>query len=315
MCLAVVITEGFKLSREHAFNGFQKNRDGAGFAYIEDNKVIIRKGFFEFNAFWDAFNEIQEQNNQAKLVHFRIANCGAVTHANCHPWQLNEHSALIHNGLFSEFTKESDRISDTGLYVEKVLLPIFKKYKFPLPNEGLTWLIQKGTSGNKVAILCSNGHWAVFSPSGWEKEDGIWFSNTGYKSVIYSLPYRITQSEKKRDWYHASSRNKVPRKRNHKWRLCGEIFPLSSEQINKLTHTKRKKMRQLEIEGIVEKVWDEDINNFTKSVKKSLKDLKELHGIEFEGNKKDPSYVDFWMNANHSSIYRRSDLEPQNYEI
>src|SRR5437660_7803104 len=153
MCLAILLPHDAKLSKEHASAGFSRNREGAGFAYIHKNKVIVEKGFFDFDEFWQRFNEIQQKNTKPKLVHFRIATCGKVNEQNCHPWKLNDSAALIHNGTFDEFKDEPERISDTGLFVEKRLLPIFSKYKYPLPNKGLSWMLEKVISNQKVAII------------------------------------------------------------------------------------------------------------------------------------------------------------------
>ena len=100
MCLAILVPKNKKLPKEHAEAGFSRNRDGAGFAFCQDGKVEIQKGFFEFDKFWDAFDTVQQNNDGPFLVHFRIATCGPANEFNCHPWAVDEKHAFIHNAFF-----------------------------------------------------------------------------------------------------------------------------------------------------------------------------------------------------------------------
>jgi hypothetical protein len=293
MCCACVITSGAKLSREHAFNMFSGNRSGSGFAYIEDNLIKIKKGYFDFNLLWEDFDKIQQNNDKTKLFHARIATCGSVCEANCHPWKLSNTAALVHNGMFNDFIKESHRISDTGLFVEQILAPVFEKYPNTLPNQGLSWLLRKNIGFyNKVAILnvnevYPNGYWVIFNVDNWEKEDGLYFSNTSYKSYKY-------ESRKEKNWKAWGKRNSQPKRKNPKYRIVGEELPLTPIQISKLTHTKKKKIKQLVYDGLVEPVWDDELD-FTLSY-----------------DRRDPEYKKFWMNK-PNEIFPRDKINMKHH--
>jgi hypothetical protein len=116
MCLAIYKPEKVKLYRADLRRAFEANPDGAGFAYYDNSqrRVIVEKGFFQFNEFWRAFQEVQRDNLKA-IVHFRWATHGAVNNDNCHPYDLDD-GALIHNGMISCVTSSYySRYSDGGV--------------------------------------------------------------------------------------------------------------------------------------------------------------------------------------------------------
>lgn len=274
MCLAVVISKGSKLSEEYARNGFSRNSQGAGFAYIDEGKLKIEKGFFSFEDFWKEFSEIQSKFEGPFLVHFRIATCGKVGEYNCHPWRIDDNHALIHNGSLSSFSKDCGRISDTGLFVETVIQPLFKSTnKEFLGKYFFVWLMQKVITYNKVAILKSNGAFTIYNKSSWIEENGIWFSNGSYKETVkknFTSGYRGRQHSKKR-------------KRNPRYRLAGETKELSDTEISQITHLHKKKIKHLLRKGVVEKFYKEPVNSYDY----------EQNGQPF--NKKDKTYIDWWM--------------------
>ena len=325
MCLAVLIPKDSILSKEYAQNGFSNNREGAGFAYIEDGKVKIEKGFFDFEDFWKAFEAVQSKNSEAKLVHFRIATCGKVCAANCHPWKLNDSAALIHNGSFTEFQSDGERISDTGLFVERVLLPIFSKYKKPLPNKGLSWMMEKIILGQRVAVLYTtvNGMvgWMRFAPQLWTTVitpggGPIYFSNDSFKNTSTSqfyLTYPESNPNKKRHTIYRVGKDRGKyhnkRRKHHKWRIKGEILALKPEEINKLTHDSGYKMKELEAQGKVEKCWDDEIQQeFILVGLPICGDCGQKHEITAPCNKQSVNYKRFWMNKPRE-VYSRDDFD------
>ena len=61
MCVALLTTPGKVIDNASLFNGWSSNPHGGGFAYVRDDKVVIEKGFMEYNAFQKAYAAATEK--------------------------------------------------------------------------------------------------------------------------------------------------------------------------------------------------------------------------------------------------------------
>lgn len=184
MCIAVCKPKGVKIAKRVLKSCFRNNQDGAGFAYAcpEDGKVKIVKGLFTFRSFWENYREIDPENH-ATLIHFRIGTSGKINSHNCHPWRIDEKHAMVHNGVLSSSLKLTcENTSDTGLFVERVLKPVFKDSQDIWKTDAFEWLVEESIGcSNKIAIMDCNGEFKIFNEIMGEKEHGCWFSNKTYK--------------------------------------------------------------------------------------------------------------------------------------
>ena len=73
MCLLSVSKRGILLTREQFDAAWDSNPDGGGFAYVENGKLIVKKGFMEKEAFWTAYQECQ---GKIHLFHTRWKSAG-----------------------------------------------------------------------------------------------------------------------------------------------------------------------------------------------------------------------------------------------
>lgn len=182
MCIAIAKPKGVKIPKRVLKACFLNNPDGAGFAYPEDGKVKITKGLFSFRSFWREYREINPEDKSV-LIHFRVATSGKIDSFNCHPWRINETHAFIHNGnLASRLGVTSETVSDTGIFAGKVLTPIFNLSSELWKSDGFLWMMEEAIgSGNKLAIINSDGEFQIFNSILGEREHGAWFSNKTYK--------------------------------------------------------------------------------------------------------------------------------------
>ncbi len=74
---------------------WDKNSNGAGFMYSEDNKLIVKRGYMKFKRFEKNFRNVEDKE---LIIHFRLASCGKVAPELCHPFKINENLAVVHNG-------------------------------------------------------------------------------------------------------------------------------------------------------------------------------------------------------------------------
>lgn len=209
MCIALYKPAGKRITKKCLLNCYTSNRDGAGFAYVKDGEVIINKGFFDFEKFWEAFQPFQDLQC---LIHFRIATHKSINGANCHPWRviydddgLPEEEGgepttpvkglvFIHNGIITNCSKDTD-ISDTGNFNKYILQPLIEKYPDFWITDHFKWLVEASIGkGNKLAFLRADGEYRIFNEDQGYWDKGIWFSNKSYNSS-YQKDFFILQED------------------------------------------------------------------------------------------------------------------------
>lgn len=176
MCIAIVTKPGARITRTQAANSWSNNDDGAGFAYVADGKVEVRRGFMTFDEFWAAYDAAAQEFGETShfLVHFRIGTSGGNTPENTHPFTC-QNFALIHNGVFFSPPYSSER-SDTRILAED---PRFSA----LTKEQVVAGLQKLSSyivGNKVAFLFPDNTVAIANEKSGDWVDNCWFSNKSH---------------------------------------------------------------------------------------------------------------------------------------
>jgi len=197
MCIAVFSPIGSKCpDMETLRNCFENNPDGAGYAFNNEGMVVIKKGFLDWNSFWESFHGDDERYNfttRGLLVHTRIKTHGKKCAELCHPFPITCEDdgamrktyfvtdyAAIHNGIISLTSSKAyqePNSSDTLVFCRDYM---------PLITDNKSWfkrncnmrLIEK-LIGSKMAIL--NGRGEIIHTSGFTEDGGIWYSNTSYK--------------------------------------------------------------------------------------------------------------------------------------
>lgn len=183
MCIAILKPDDKVLTKEVLENCSINNPDGCGFAYINDEGLIIIKKFMDFKDFWEDYKDIQE--NHTMLIHFRIATHGNIELANCHPFKLNDHMALIHNGIISGYGSKTENLSDTRDFIDKVVGNIsYKMWK----NPSFRTLVGKAIGSSKFAILDNDNNYYIINEDLGSWVDGVWYSNNSYKVYKKVVP-------------------------------------------------------------------------------------------------------------------------------
>lgn len=179
-------------------NCFTYNSDGAGFMYIDNNKVIIDKGYMNWENFKNKYDELCEKYNdfinKSLVIHCRITTDGSTNPKNCHPFALSDSIGkmqktkttatvgVAHNGIISDYRpKQTDKrdVSDTILFIEKYLAPIQKEFKEFYKNQAFLDGIELITN-SKFAFLDSDDILTVCG--NFIDENGLLFSNSSYLS-------------------------------------------------------------------------------------------------------------------------------------
>jgi len=176
MCLAIYKPADLTIPKNQLHNGYQGNWSdhcGCGFCWTEDGKLNVIKGLFTFEDFYDQYKKVE---HRPMLVHFRLATHGPVNVENCHPFTMCDGQyALIHNGIFSIDLKDP-KLSDTGNFAKYIMEPTIKAGKHK--NKAV---IERAIGWNYVAMMSADGEVTVYNDREEQWDNGVWFSNGGYK--------------------------------------------------------------------------------------------------------------------------------------
>lgn len=180
MCIAIVKPQGKTISDEILTNCFENNPDGAGLAYACNGELYYVKGIFDVKSFIAAVREAEKHAQGDMLIHCRIGTSGLKDKNNCHPHIVNERTVMIHNGILDVAVPKNSKVSDTVIYIDQYLknLPIdFMK------NKAILKLIEENIGNyNKFAFLNNKGESAIVNKQAGTVDNGIWYSNTTYKT-------------------------------------------------------------------------------------------------------------------------------------
>lgn len=209
MCIIVAKEKGVKLPSKSVLKTcFDNNDDGAGIMYVQDNKVVIDKGYMNFKDFYKRIQKLKKRFNsdltdKAIVFHFRIGTSGENDKKTTHPFPISNNSedlkktyfktdlGVAHNGIISNYVYGKD-LSDTQNFVID-FISVFKELnkKFFL-NESVMKLIEK-EANSKLCFLDNKEN--IYYLGDFKEEKGVKYSNNSYKENIYAL-YSVDNSWK-----------------------------------------------------------------------------------------------------------------------
>lgn len=183
MCIIVVQPRAVSIEPERIETMWNRNRDGAGYAYVDDSGIINIKRFMEQVEFEKAWYKDQENYNfySPFLLHFRIKTHGKVSVGNNHPFLVHQDLCFAHNGTIKlpipeRYTKR--QWSDTRYFNYAILKNLDPNF---FRNVALKTLIEDYIGHSKLAFLNSDGEFTIFNESKGVWDEHVWYSNSGYK--------------------------------------------------------------------------------------------------------------------------------------
>lgn len=136
MCVIIYKPRNYKLDKEILLRAWKANPDGAGLAWRDSRYVYWRKGFMEFDEFYDFYLKVW---NEELVLHFRLGTSGGRTKEMTHPFPItkndiyrkvlfgeSEEGVLFHNGVVYGLGNETE--SDT-YELAKILAYVDKEYR------------------------------------------------------------------------------------------------------------------------------------------------------------------------------------------
>ena len=215
MCIIVYKPQNVEFPKEEIIKRcFAKNSDGAGYMFAYKGEVYIRKGFMNYESFAKDLAEARKVvgDKCAFVLHFRISTQGGVKQGLCHPYPLSKDYdemrkldnkckiAVAHNGIISltstrdygggywdskaqKWVTTTIDHNDTMEFIKEYLsLIVINRDYYKYSNK--TALIKKLIGNSRLAILDGEQHCELIGD--WIKDNGIYYSNSGYKEVEYS---------------------------------------------------------------------------------------------------------------------------------
>ena len=181
MCIIVYKPKGLPVDRRTLETCFINNPDGTGFMFPCENRLLIKKGYFEFDDFWPVWEKCWKIHGDSIPVvfHFRIATAGEIDKTNCHPHRITHELGFVHNGILSCVkVAKGSKISDTIIYRNRYLDSLTGK---SLRNVKLFRAIGRHIgAGNKFVFMNGAGDVTLCNEDQGVWKDGLWYSNSSF---------------------------------------------------------------------------------------------------------------------------------------
>ena len=177
MCVIVVQPAGKQLSGNKFRNCWNRNSDGGGYSFIQDEDLVIKKGYFDQVTMLDEYREDIKANPESPfLIHFRISTSGLVDEINTHPHRVRDDLVMAHNGHITGYGSKEQ--SDTLEFVSTILKQMPPAWE---EDEVQVHLIEQYIRGDKMALLRSDGEYVIINEDAGNWQDGLWFSNKSWE--------------------------------------------------------------------------------------------------------------------------------------
>lgn len=201
MCVILYSPKGIDIPKKNTFlNMWKANHDGAGFAYADGEKVIVRKGFMTFEDFWKAFTSTKKSvggfTDKNLVCHFRIGTSGKNNAETCHPYPISAKKselkatsyetdiAVAHNGIIQGYGRLDAGMNDTQSFIKRVLVPLSKAVGDGwIQNKQVKALIEQisiiNAVYNRFCFLQGQGEAVLIGD--WKQKDGNYYSNLNHE--------------------------------------------------------------------------------------------------------------------------------------
>lgn len=190
MCLLTYLRAGVLPDTEALLAGAEVNSDGHGFAIVDNDRLIVHRGL-DGPRVVAAFQVLRDRYRSGPAVfHSRLATHGDRDIDNCHPLVVggDRRTVIAHNGILPPVVRPAatDPRSDTRITAEE-FLPAFG----PLHQRRVRLRFARWMTAHNLMVLLTvdprfDERGYIFHESAGIWEDGIWYSNDGYRPAAQS---------------------------------------------------------------------------------------------------------------------------------
>jgi hypothetical protein len=198
MCIVIYKPANIEIPVQQLRNSFVNNPHGAGFMWLEGDKVRGSKGYMSLDRLLKSLEGLNflkdgKLNSEFDMVlHFRFATHGGISAGKCHPFPASkdeddlhllewEHThGVAHNGIISNYAEKG--LSDTQGFIKQVLSD--KELLTDLGNKTVLKLLANITVGSKFIVFSPTN---VILLGSWLKDNEVYYSNDDYKMVYQQI--------------------------------------------------------------------------------------------------------------------------------
>lgn len=154
---------------------YEKNGDGLGIMYAADGHMHVSKSLpsSAFDA-QQMLHSLPDDEREVAL-HWRWKTHGDIDLDNCHPYQVNETTWLMHNGILSTGNAADVSKSDSWHFIQDYLIGVPDDV---LHQAGFREMLGDFIGSNKFAIMSADGRLSVINKDQGISHDSVWYSNT-----------------------------------------------------------------------------------------------------------------------------------------
>lgn len=177
MCIAI-LNIGKKLTDNQLINCWNANPHGAGIISVQNNEISIYKEMTNVKDYIKEYNRIYNTYGSPIVLHFRIKTHGLTSVENCHPFNVNDKLAFVHNGMIDK-VEICNVKSDTRIFNETILQQLPHDFIY---NEAMISLISNYIGYSKLIFLNNECEYLIVNEElGYWEECGNWYSNNSHK--------------------------------------------------------------------------------------------------------------------------------------
>ncbi len=211
MCIITLVRKDADLPSDDVLqNCFDNNDDAAGFSYVSEDILGVRRiKTHKYKAFAPFLHKLKrcyaiEGEYSPFMLHFRIETSGVNSTFNCHPFDIDDELCFCHNGIIHNSKKDSE-MNDTQVFNRDVLKQLPKDFlRMPVMH---TLLQEYIGAGSKLVFLDIDGWYDIINEDKGEWHMNCWYSNTSYKrkKYVYKKPQTAVATRIiPRTWRHTS---------------------------------------------------------------------------------------------------------------
>lgn len=165
MCL-IMVGKTADILKMDLKSAWRCNSDGAGLV-IAEKKPIVVKGLMSLKSLLACLKKIPD--NREIAVHLRMATHGRVCKENTHPFQVDQYSTMMHNGILSSLGKSGVWGESDSAHLARILTKVKHQDRLAL---------LKTISGKYLYTHQTS----MFAIGDFTLEKGVKLSNTYWKS-------------------------------------------------------------------------------------------------------------------------------------
>lgn len=196
MCVIAAKPAGVKMPSDNLIQDmWDANSHGAGIMILREgaDHIILKKGYMKLKSFMRAIKNLNIQDSDIVVMHFRITTSGGTNKHNTHPFVISPKPAgterldvktkrvcLAHNGIITPLNGIDKRYSDTALFVRDYL-SVDGVYQNIYASKSMQDMIESYIGSSKLSFLCPNQGLLLIGD--WKESEGIHYSNLNHEDT------------------------------------------------------------------------------------------------------------------------------------